>query len=155
MASGSVDSRRRELAYILSTLRISSAEEQSKRESTDRRFDEISRPIALLNKQQGFCSCQLERQTRQKMTATPTPSAIAATATVTASPTIMRSNNMARPRVVALPSEMVAMVLSDVEHDRATLMSVMRSNKKIFEHAVRLYWVLVNPQTGSSENFFR
>ncbi|THY02287.1 hypothetical protein D6D03_05169 [Aureobasidium pullulans] len=52
---------------------------------------------------------------------------------------------MARPRVVALPSEMVAMVLSDVEHDRATLMSVMRSNKEMFEHAVRLYWVLVNP----------
>ncbi|THX46486.1 hypothetical protein D6D06_10071 [Aureobasidium pullulans] len=79
------------------------------------------------------------------MTATPFPSAIAATATVTVSPTSMRSNNMARPRVVALPSEMVAMVLSDVEHDRATLMSVMRSNKEMFEHAVRLYWVLVNP----------
>ncbi|CAD0020517.1 unnamed protein product [Aureobasidium pullulans] len=52
---------------------------------------------------------------------------------------------MARPRVVTLPSEMVAMVLSDVEHDRATLVSVMRSNKEMFEHAVRLYWVLVNP----------
>ncbi|CAD0032443.1 unnamed protein product, partial [Aureobasidium pullulans] len=75
----------------------------------------------------------------------PSPSAIAATATATASPTIMRSNNMARPRVVALPSEMVAMVLSDVEHDRATLMSVMRSNKEMFEHAVRRYWLLVNP----------
>ncbi|THW83398.1 hypothetical protein D6D15_09606 [Aureobasidium pullulans] len=79
------------------------------------------------------------------MTTTPSPSTIAATATATASPTIMRSNNMARPRVVALPSEMVAMVLSDVEHDRATLLSVMRSNKEMFEHAVRLYWVLVNP----------
>lgn len=89
------------------------------------------------------------------MAATPSSSGLAAVTASVSPPTIMSSDSTARPRVVALPREMVAKVLSDVEIDRATLVSAMRSNKEMFDQAVRLYWVLSTPQTVSSENFLR
>ncbi|KEQ81397.1 hypothetical protein M438DRAFT_383635 [Aureobasidium pullulans EXF-150] len=68
--------------------------------------------------------------------ATPSSSGLAAVTANVSPPTIMSSDSAARPRVVALPREMVAKVLSDVEIDRATLVSVMRSNKEMFDQAV-------------------